>query len=181
MRPSSCSCADVYQCLHAQALTWQPPALGTHVHYMENSRRSPKTLSLVALKVTSCFLLSSSLSSSLPPSTLRPSVPPSLTLPPSVPSCHTHTNVTPYLYNDSNMIDKFYKNKARYRISNHRIRQASNLNWQLEIAQSEAKPRPNRQNIHMFTCSHIHIKICGIKIAGGGIGLAGLRAGGAEG
>ena len=28
-----------------KALTWKPPALGKHVHYMENSRRSPKAIS----------------------------------------------------------------------------------------------------------------------------------------
>lgn len=33
-----------------KALTWHPPALGKHVHYMENSRRSPKALSTHAQK-----------------------------------------------------------------------------------------------------------------------------------
>jgi 23S rRNA-/tRNA-specific pseudouridylate synthase len=28
-----------------KALTWRPPAIGRHVHYMENSRRSPKVVS----------------------------------------------------------------------------------------------------------------------------------------
>ena len=37
---------DRQVCKQYRALTWQAPALGKHVHYMENTRRSPKAIAI---------------------------------------------------------------------------------------------------------------------------------------